>query len=59
MLSERGIDVSNEMVSLWALKLGAIIARKLRRGRPRSDRLWHLDEVVSINSEGEVLDILI
>jgi putative transposase len=49
----------------------SIIARKLRRGRPRPDGRWHLDEVfVSINgrhlyvwravdSEEEVLDILV
>ena len=71
MLAERGIDVSYETVRRWALKFGAIIARKLRRGRPRPDLRWHLDEVfVSINgrqlyvwravdSEGEVLDILV
>ena len=71
MLAERGIDVSYETVRRWALKFGAIIARKLRRGRPRPDVRWHLDEVfISINgrqlyvwravdSEGEVLDILV
>ena len=71
MLAERGIDVSYETVRRWALKFGRIIARKLRRGRPRPDGRWHLDEVfVSINgrqlyvwravdSEGEVLDILV
>jgi len=71
MLAERGIDVSYETVRRWALKFGGIIARKLRRGRPRPDGRWHLDEVfVSINgrqlyvwravdSEGEVLDILV
>ncbi len=71
MLAERGIDVSYETIRRWALKFGAIIARKLRRGRPRPDVRWHLDEVfVSINgrqlyvwravdSEGEVLDILV
>src|ERR1017187_9198954 len=71
MLAERGIDVSYETVRRWALKFGTIIARKLRRGRPRRDRRWQLDEVfVSINgrqlyvgravdSEGEVLDILV
>ena len=71
MLAERGIDVSYETVRRWALKFGAIIARKLRRGRPRPDVRSHLDEVfVSINvrqlyvwravdSEGEVLDILV
>ena len=37
MLAERGIDVSYETVRRWALKFGAIIARKLRRGRSRPD----------------------
>src|SRR5256886_12680458 len=71
MLAERGIDVSYETVRRWALKFGGIIARRLRRGRPRPDGRWHLDEVfVSINgrqlyvwravdSEGEGLDILV
>ena len=71
VLAERGIDVSYETVRRWALKFGTIIARKLRRGRPRPDGRWHLDEVfVSVNgkqlyvwravdSEGEVLDILV
>jgi len=71
MLAERGIDVSYETVRRWALKFGGIIARKPRRGRPRPDRRWHLDEAfVSINgrqlyvwravdSEGEVLAILV
>src|ERR1700681_861860 len=43
MLAERGIDVSYETVSRWALKFGGIIARQLRRGRPRPDGRWHLD----------------
>ena len=71
MLAERGIDLSYETVRRWALKFGTIIARRLRRGRPRPDARWHLDEVfVSVNgkqlyvwravdSEGEVLDILV
>ncbi len=71
MLAERGIDVTYETVRRWALKFGTIIARRLRRGRPRSSGRWHLDEVfVSINgrqlyvwravdSEGEVLDVLV
>ena len=58
--------MSYETVRRWALKFGAIIARKLRRGRSGPDVRWHLDEVfVSINgrqlyvwravdSEGEV-----
>ena len=44
MLAERGIDVSYETVRRWALKFGAIIARKLRRGRSGPDVRWHLDE---------------
>ena len=71
MLAERGIDVSYETVRRWALKFGTIIARKLRRGRPRPDGRWHLDEVFvsidgrqlyvwrAVDSEGEVLGILI
>src|SRR6478672_5057601 len=62
MLAERGIDVSYETVRRWALKFGGIIARKLRRGRPRPDGRWHLDEVYvcrAVDSEGEVLDILV
>jgi transposase-like protein len=47
------------------------IARKLRQGPPRPDGRWHLDEVFvsingrqlyvwrAVNSEGEVLDILV
>ena len=45
MLAERGIDVSYETVRRWALKFGAVIARKLRRGRSGPDVRWHLDEV--------------
>jgi putative transposase len=71
MLAERGIDVTYETVRRWALKFGTIIARKLRRGRPRPNRRWHLDEVFvsikgrqfyiwrAVDSEGEVLDILV
>jgi putative transposase len=71
MLAERGIDVSYETVRRWALKFGTIVARKLRRSRPRPDGQWHLDEVFAsingkqlyiwraVDSEGEVLDILV
>src|SRR2546429_5898255 len=44
MLAERGIDVSYETVRRWALKFGGIIARRLRRGRPRPDGRWPLVE---------------
>ena len=49
MLAERGIDVSYETVRRWALKFGGIIARKLRRGRPRPDGRWHLDGHCHVN----------
>jgi putative transposase len=39
MLAERGIDVSYETVRRWALKFGAIIARKPRRAQPRPDEI--------------------
>ena len=63
--------MSYRTVRRWALKFGAIIARKLRRGRPGPDVRWQLDEVfvsingrqlyvwVQVDSEGEVLDILV
>ena len=35
LLAERGIDVSNETVRRWFLKFGRLIARNLRRSRPR------------------------
>ena len=55
MLAERGIDVSYETVRRWALKFGTVIARKLRRGRPRLDGRWYLDEVfVSIHGTPDV-----
>ena len=71
LLAERGIDVSNETVRRWFLKFGLLIARNLRRGRPRASARWHLDELVikirgrkhwlwrAVDDEGEVLDFLV
>lgn len=71
MLAERGLDVSYETVRRWVLKVGPAFARNLRRLRPRSTDIWHLDErVVSIqgkrmylgravDSEGEILEVLV
>ncbi len=50
LLAERGIDVSNETVRRWFLKFGRLIARNLRRSRPRASARWHLDEMVIKNS---------
>ena len=35
LLAERGLDVSYETVRSWVLKFGPVIARRLRRRRPR------------------------
>jgi len=71
LLSERGIDVSNETVRRWFLKFGRLIAVNLRRNRPRPSSNWHLDEMVikihgrkhwlwrAVDDEGEVLDFLV
>jgi len=71
MLAERGIDASYESIRRWSVKFGLAYACKLRRSRPRPDARWHLDEVFvsingkrmylwrAVNSEGEVLDILV
>jgi transposase-like protein len=71
LLAERGLDVSYETVRRWVLKFGPLIARRLRRGRPRPSAQWHLDEMVvriagkrmylwrAVDHEGEVLDMLV
>ena len=53
------------------LKFGPVIARRLRRDRPRPSDRWHLDEMVvriagkrmylwrAVDHEGEVLDMLV
>ena len=35
LLTERGLDISYETVPSWVLKFGPMIARRLRRHRPR------------------------
>src|SRR5215472_11922147 len=71
LLAERGLDISYETVRCWVLKFGAVIARRLRRCRPRPSNRWHLDEIVvriagermylwrAVDHEGEVLDVLV
>src|SRR5437660_12190901 len=70
-LAERGLDISYETVRSWMLKFGPVIARRLRRRRPRPSDRWHLDEMVvrvagkriylwrAVDHEGEVLDLLV
>jgi transposase-like protein len=71
LLAERGLDISYETVRCWVLKFGPVIARRLRRCRPRPSKRWHRDEMVAriggarmylwraIDHEGEVLDMLV
>src|SRR6201987_2821022 len=71
LLAERGLDISYETVRCWVLKFGLMIARGLRRHRPRPSNRWHLDEMViqiaggrvclrrAVDHEGEVLDMLV
>ena len=46
LLAERGLYISYETVRSWVLKFGPVIARRLRRLRPRPSNRWHLDEMV-------------
>jgi putative transposase len=46
LLAERRLDISYETVRCWVLKFGPVIARRLRRCRPRPSNCWHLDEMV-------------
>ena len=70
-MAERGLGISYETVRRWFLKVGAPIARNLRRMRPTPSDYWHLDEMVivirgrrhwlwrAVDNEGEVLDFLV
>jgi putative transposase len=68
LLAERRLEISYETVRSWVLKFGPVIARRLRRRRPRPGDRWHRDEMVvriagkrmylwrAVDHEGEVLD---
>jgi putative transposase len=71
LLAERGILVSYESVRRWVNHFGPMIAADLRRRRPKTHTIWHLDEVYlkidgrmvylwrAVDAEGEVLDVLV
>ena len=71
LLAERGLDISYETVRSWVLKLGPLIAQRLRGRCPHPSHRWHLDETVvrtagkrmylwrAVDHEGEVLDMLV
>src|SRR5690606_34622791 len=72
LLVERGIDVSFQTVSEWAIKFGGEFARRIRRRSSGgfADR-WHLDEMVitikgkkhwlwrAVDAEGYVLEAIV
>src|SRR5438552_18532975 len=43
LLAARGLDISYETVRSWALTFGPVIARRLRRRRPRPTDRGRLD----------------
>jgi putative transposase len=71
ILAERGVVVGHESIRRWCLRIGADFAAKLRKRRPRSGDVWHLDEVFlkingnlqylwsAVDQNGVVLDILV
>ena len=48
LLAERGLDISYETVRCWVLKFGPVIARRLRRRRPRLGKVPYLVSVALV-----------
>jgi putative transposase len=71
LLAARGVIISRETVRLWVNRFGCRFADCIRRGRPRPNDKWHMDEVVitirgkrhwlwrAIDANGYVIDILV
>ena len=71
LLAERGVIVSRETIRLWVNRFGVYFAACIRRGRPRPNDKWHMDEVVvpingvkhwlwrAVDANGDTLDILV
>jgi putative transposase len=49
LLAERGLDISYETVRSWVLKFGPVIARRLRRRRPRPSEKKQKPELPKTN----------
>ena len=70
-MAQRGIAVSYETIRCWTIKVGPLIASRLKRHRPVPSPRGHLDEMVcsfggkrmdlwrAVDDEGEVLDVLV
>ena len=71
LLAARGVIVSRESIRLWVNRFGQHFADCIKRGRPRPNDKWHMDEVVimisgkkhwlwrAIDANGDVLDVLV
>ncbi len=71
LMAQRGIAVSYETIRCWTIKVGPLIASRLKRHRPVPSPRGHLDEMVcsfggkrmdlwrAVDDEGEVLDVLV
>src|SRR5215510_11808708 len=71
LLAERGAGHFLRNGPPLVLKLGPMVARRLRERRPRPSGRWHLDEMVvhsagkrmflwrDVDHEGEILDVLV
>jgi putative transposase len=67
--AERGLDVSYQTARRWVSKFGPLLARQLRRRRPRPTARRHLDEMAmtiaswkfwlwrTVDDKREVLDL--
>jgi putative transposase len=54
LLTERGVDVSNERIRRWFLKFGRLIAGNLRGDRPHANARRHLGEMVTRSVAGNI-----
>jgi putative transposase len=45
ILAARDLSVSHETVRQWALKLGQVFGKQIRRRLPRAGGKWHLGKV--------------
>lgn len=54
LMLERGVVVSDETIRRWCTKFGQAYANQLRRRRARPGDKWHLDEVSSESTAGNI-----
>ena len=47
ILAAHGVVVSYESIREWGLRFGRLVAKMLKRRRPKPGDMWHLDEFSS------------